>query len=181
MPVSYLPLIVPLLLIGVPIVFRLFGGKRAGTITAAISVLLVAVVLLSIYVPGCLLMVKASRGDPRSQYQLAKWCENHSERIGTIILWPCEPDVKGGYAWLEKAADQDYPPALYAVGVRLKYGDFVPMPKGWSGPAGNWFPQPARGQTYIDEALKLGYEPVVEERLFYRHVFRGMYVKDPYD
>lgn len=182
MPVSYLPLIVPLLLVCIPILFRLFGGKRAGRIAACISLLFVAVFLLSIYVPGWRLMGKANRGDPKAQYQLAKWHENHCEKVGA--LFPCSTssdDLLTGYAWLEKAAEQDYPPALYAVGVRLKYGEHVPRPKGWDGPAGNWFPQPGRGQVYIDRAIELGYKPVVEEKYFYWHVYRGMYVKDPYD
>jgi hypothetical protein len=38
------------------------------------------------------------------------------------------------YAWLEKAAAQDYPPAVWLVGVRLKYGLHVPRPPNWNGP-----------------------------------------------
>jgi hypothetical protein len=29
---------------------------------------------------------------------------------------------------------------MYALGVRLKYGDHVPKPPGWTGAAGNVFP-----------------------------------------
>jgi TPR repeat protein len=105
-------------------------------------------------------------------YGLARWTENHNERIGEFILWPFEPDVLGGYAWLEKAAAKNYPPAVYAVGVRLKHGIHVPRPPGWNGPAGNRFPQPQRGQALIDRALQLGYRPLVEEQQFYSHFRR---------
>ena len=181
MPVSYWPVIVPLLLICIPIFVGLLRGKRAFFITACASFLFVAVFLLSIYVPGWLLMIKATRGDPKAQYQLAKWSENHCEKVQAMILWPCQPDVLTGYAWLEKSAEQDYPPALYAIGVRLKCGIHVPEPKNWTGPAGNVFPQLERGQAYIDKALALGYKPVVKEEDFYWQVYRGMYVNDPYD
>ena len=181
MPVSYLPVIIPFLLIIIPFLLCVSRGIRAAGIAACISVLLVAIFFLSVYVPGWLLMSKAGGGDPKALYRLAKWHENHSEEIQAFFLCPwCEPDVLSGYACLEKAAEQDYPPALYAVGVRLKYGEFVPRPKLWDGPEGNCFPQPSRGQTYIDRAIELGYKPVVEEKYFYYHVYRGMYVKDPY-
>src|SRR5437588_251958 len=82
------------------------------------------------------------RGDPAAQYELARWTENHCERLGSIILWPCQPDVLSRFAWLEKAAAQDYPPAVYLVGVRLMHGEHIPKPPDWTGPAGNHFPQP---------------------------------------
>jgi TPR repeat protein len=129
-------------------------------------------IFLPVYIPGWVLEQKARAGAPEAQYQFAVWCENHCEVIGAFILWPCRPDVLGGYTWLEKAAEQDYPPAVYTLGVRLKYGDFVPKPDNWSGPAGNMFPQPARGQPLIDKALALGYKPRTEERMHYMEVYR---------
>ncbi|MCY2987147.1 MAG: hypothetical protein NTY19_04665 [Planctomycetota bacterium] len=117
-------------------------------------------------------MWKANRGDPAAMYELARWTEKHDEEIGNLILWPFSPDVQGGYAWLEKAAAVDYPPAVYAVGVRLKYGDHVPRPPGWKGPPGGHFPQPERGQVLIDKAIHLGYRPSIEEGYFYWHQYR---------
>ncbi len=90
-----------------------------------------------------------------------------------LIPWPVTPEVLGGYAWLEKSAALNYPPAVYAVGVRLKYGDYVPRPEGWTGAAGNHFPQPERGQKMIDQALQLGYVPRIEEQYFYWKEYRA--------
>jgi hypothetical protein len=171
MPVSYLPCITPLLLIGVPLLFA-FRGRRPFWIAMCVSATLLLAMLLAVYVPGWALRSKAYAGDAAAQYELARWTENHSEQIGSVILWPASPDVLGGYRWLEKSAAQDYPPALYAIGVRLKHGVHVPRPPNWTGPAGNVFPQPERGQRHIDRALELGYRPVVEEELFYWHVYR---------
>lgn len=148
MPVSFLPCITPLLLVGAPLLC-LAWGRRAFRVAASISGGLIGLLFLWVYVPGWVLMIQARRGDPIAQYELARWTENHCERIGSVILWPCEPDVLGGFSWLEKAAEQDYPPALYLVGVRLKH-EHVPMPPNWNGPGGNSFPQPERGQKLID-------------------------------
>ena len=94
------------------------------------------------------------------------------DQIGEFVLWPFSPDVLGGYALLKKAAALDYPPAVYAVGVRLKHGDHVPRPPSWNGPAGNHFPQPERGQVLIDKAIQLGYEPSIKEEHFYWQQYR---------
>src|SRR5438128_3362366 len=124
MPVSPLPCVMPLLLVAVPLLF-LLRGKKQFLIASASSLIVLILLLLPSYIPGWILMVKAKRGDPEAQYELARWYENHCEAIQEWLLWPCEPDVLTGYAWLEKAAQQDYPPALYTLGVRLKYGQHV--------------------------------------------------------
>ena len=125
----------------------LFKSKRAAGIAAAISVLLGMAFLLSVYIPGWWLHRYAAAGDPVAQYRYAQWLENHSETINQFVLWPVHPDVLGGFSWLEKAANQNYPPAVWLVGVRLKYGIAVPEQPDWSGPGGNVFPQPERGQN----------------------------------
>ncbi|MCM3872066.1 MAG: hypothetical protein ND895_15395 [Pyrinomonadaceae bacterium] len=141
-------------------------------ISGSVSASLVVILFLAVYAPSWVLTVKANAGDANAQYELARWTENHCEQIGEFVLWPCQADVLGGYAWLEKSAGQEYPPALYAVGVRLKYGEHVPQPPEWSGPGGNVFPQPERGQKKIDRALALGFHPPVEEEYFYWRVYR---------
>lgn len=172
MPVSFIPCITPLLLVGVPLLL-LLKSHRAATWGAVVSACLLALFLLSIYIPGWLLHAKAAAGDPVTQYEYAQWLENHSGQVGEVILWPTTPDVLGGYAWLEKAAAQNYPPAVWLVGVRLKHGTHVPMPPGWAGPGGNVFPQPQRGQAMIDRAVnELGYKPPASEESVYWHHYR---------
>src|SRR5262245_15684541 len=103
MPVSYLPVIVPFLLIILPVLIGISRGIRAAAIAACISVLLVAIFFLSVYAPGWLLMSKASSGDPKALYRLAKWHENHCEEIQAFFLCPgLEPDVINGFTCLEK-------------------------------------------------------------------------------
>jgi hypothetical protein len=171
MPVSPLPLLLPIVFI-VLLILGARRGKRGFLRAVAIVVGITAVVALPFYIPGCWFMLRGSRGDGAALYQLARWHENHCERVGAFILWPCSPDVAAGYSALERSAAAGYSPAIYALGVRLKYGDHVPEPPGWTGAAGNVFPQPERGQPLIDQALRAGYTPRVEEQLFYWQEFR---------
>ena len=175
MPVSLLPCITPLLLVGVPLVM-LLKSRRAAKIAAVGSAGALGVFLLSVYVSGWWLYSKTAKGDPAAQYRYAQWRENHSERIGSVVLWPVEADVLGGYGWLEKAAAQDYPPAVWLVGVRLKHGVHVPRPPGWTGPGGNVFEQPELGQAMIDRAVnQLGYRPPAgEDEVYWQHYRRGL-------
>jgi hypothetical protein len=172
MPVSYLPCVLPILLVAVPLLC-LTRGRKPFLLASAGSLAVLVLITLPAYIPGWVLMVKARGGDPAAQYELARWHERHCEAIQRWMLWPCSPDVLAGYAWLEKAAGQDYPPAVYTLGVRLKYGQHVPQPADWRGPAGNVFPQPARGQALIDRALRLGYRPRTAEELHYMTVYWG--------
>ena len=175
MPVNWLPAIWTLFLIGVPVLALLLKRKATSIVTGILSLLIIGVLLLRIYIPGWVLMVSAWSGDPKAEYDYARWNENHCEAIQETLLWPCSPDVLTGYAWLEKAAKQDYPPALYVVGVRLKYGQCVPRPMNWTGPEGNYFPQPQRGQKLIDRAVQLGYAPADDEDdevTYYTTVYR---------
>lgn len=171
MPVDFTPLIVSVVLIGVPLLF-LFKSRKAFLRTAALSASIVAVPFLWVYVPGWISMAKAYCGDSAAMYEMARWTENHNEQMQSVVFWPFSPDVLGGYAWLEKAAAENYPPAVYAMGVRLKYGQHVPRPPDWDGPGGNVFPQPERGQGLIDKAIGLGYQPRIEEDYFYWRQYR---------
>jgi TPR repeat protein len=88
------------------------------------------------------------------------------------MFWPGSPDVAGGYYWVSKAADQQFPPAMFALGVRLKYGEHVPKPQNWTDTGGNVFPQLQSGQTLIDRAHALGFKEPVHEELYYWECFR---------
>ncbi len=172
MPVSFLPLVVPVLLIGVPLLC-LMVSKRAALIAAIFSFFSFAVIIVPVYVNGLRMQARAETGDAESAFEYARWLENHSGRINRVILWPfSRPDVEKGYEWVERAAEEGHPEAMYALGVRLKYGLFVPKPKGWMGPTGNVFPQPERGQEWIDRAIKGGYQPTIQEDWYYWQVFR---------
>lgn len=172
MPVSFLPLITWIVILAF-LIGCAFRGRKAFCTAAIVSAVIVGGILLAVYVPGWLLLARAKNGEPASQYEYARWMENHSEQINAILLWPESPDVLGGYQWLKKAADQEYPPALFAIGVRLKYGMHVPRPLNWDGPGGNVFRQPDRGQHFIDRAHELGYkEPVAEESFYWQHYRR---------
>jgi hypothetical protein len=139
---------------------------------SAISVSLISILLLIVYIPGWYWRFKASRGDPAATYQLARWTEYHNEQIARFIVWPFGPEVLEGYAWLDKAASLDYPPAVYALGFRLKYGIGVPKPDNWMGTSGNVFEQPERGQKLIEKAINLGYRLEGREEEFYFRVYR---------
>jgi hypothetical protein len=171
MPVSPFSLLLPLVFLAF-LTWGTFRGKKAflGTLAGVVAVIID--ITVPFYLRGWWLMFCGSRGDGAALYELARWHENHCERIGVFILWPGTPDVMAGYRALERGAAMGYPPATYALGVRLKYGDYVPEPPGWTGPNGNVFPQPDKGQPLIDQALRAGYKPKVEERRFYWQEFR---------
>jgi hypothetical protein len=171
MPVSLFPLVLPIVFL-ILLIRGAIRGKRAFLRAVGIVVAIIGVVALPFYIPGWWLMLRRSRGDGASLYQLARWHENHCDEIGELILWPCFPDVAAGYRALKRSAAAGYTPAIYALGVRLKYGEFVPESSGWTGPGGNVFEQPGKGQPLIDQALHAGYMPKVEEKLFYWQEFR---------
>jgi hypothetical protein len=154
-------------------------GMRWGVIAAGVSVSILGGFLLWIFVPGWLLMAEASQGDAAAQYRLAKWYCIYPRKIDRVLYWPVRPDRFASYAWLERAAAQDYPPAIYALGVRIKRGFGVPRPPDWMGSVG-WYPQPERGQALIDKAIRLGYVPIVDEASFHYHVFCEVYLRDPH-
>lgn len=166
MPVSYVPVIFPALLIGVPLI-SLVAGRKTFLRTTAASASILLILLLRIYLPGWILMCRTARNDPAAVYELARWTECHDIQLGRYILWPVTPKTLAGYDLLERSAAMDYPPAVYALGVRLKYGMFVPEPPNWTGPGGNVFEQPERGQPLIDRAIRLGYKPMIDEERFY--------------
>src|SRR5262245_1662377 len=173
MPVSPIPCFTAIFFLLIPLI-GVRKGRKGFLVGIVIDSIIVLVIALAFYIPGWVLYFKANAGDPVSQYEYARWTENHCGNLNAIIIWPCSPDLLGGFAWLEQAAAQDYPPAVYLVGLRLKYGDFVPKPAWWVGPEnGNIFAQPKRGQDMIDRALKLGYKPRPgDERSYYARVFR---------
>lgn len=164
MPINPLPLLTALLLLGVPAFFLLTCQRRRFGRSLLVGGAFVLVVFLWVSVPGWVLMVRAHFGNAPAAYELARWTEKRSEQLGTVLLWPGSSDVLGGFERLERAAAVDYPPAVYALGVRLKYGMHVPNP---SGAGGGRYPQPERGQELIDKALRLGYQPTIPEELFY--------------
>jgi TPR repeat protein len=171
MPVSYLPCVFPLLLVAIPLLC-LLKGKKTFLLALAGSIVVLVLLLLPGYIRGRILTPKAESGDAASQYELARWHENHCQIIQDWFYWPCEPEVLTGYAWLEKSAQQDYPPAVYTLGIRFKYGQFVPRPPNWTGSDGV-FPQPERGQALIDRAIQLGYKPRTKEEWHYFSEYRN--------
>lgn len=178
MPVNPIPILISALAL-IALVVGLTRGKRTFVIVLAIVAFFLLLIIAPFYVEGARIRYKASN-DPKEMYRYARWLETTPERIGNYILWFGEPDVLGGYTWLERSAHAGYPAAMYAVGIRLKYGIHVPEPPNWSGPAGNVFPQPQAGQEWIEKAKKAGFKPpeLDQEEYYYWHVYRGLYQKD---
>jgi uncharacterized membrane protein (GlpM family) len=170
MPVSFTPLLLPLFFL-VALTVSACRGMRAFRTVCLIVVFAILLITLPFFAPGWYLMARADH-DPDAAFSLARWHENHSEKLGAILLWPFAPDVEAGYQALEKAAAAGHLEATYALGVRLKYGQFVPRPASWTGSSGNVFPQPHKGQPLIDQAITRGFSPIVPEEDYYWTVFR---------
>lgn len=169
MEVSFFP-ILPWLIIFVPVIAARLYSARAFYLTLLASCVFVVAIWLAITFPGYALHRDAVSGSPQAQFQYARWVEDHNSCINAIICWPTQSDVLGGFSWLQRAANQDYPPAVYALRVRLKHGIHVPRPTYWHGPAGNVFRQPDYGQKLIDKAISRGYKSPVDESMYYWHV-----------
>lgn len=172
MPVSFLPLLLPVIALGALVISAFKGIKFFLATVACVAVVIIGILSI-FYIPGIYYFMKASSGVPSDQYRYARWLENHSDAINQWILWPVEPKVLEGYHWIDRAAESGYTPAIYIKGIRLKYGEHVPMPPNWNGAGGNVFPQPDVGQPFIDQALKLGFKPSVAEDSYYWRVYRG--------
>ena len=158
MPVSYFPLWMALFLILLPwLKFRKPPKTVPTRIKLSICFYLVIPALVYVYGLGC--YVAIADKNPATMYRYSKWAESCNEWINKIVIWPFVDDDLAGYSWLERAAELNYPPALYCLGWRLKTGRCVPKPEGWKGPSGNAFPQPEKGQPLIDRALQAGFVP----------------------
>lgn len=155
MPVNFAPVILLFLAIVIPLSLALLKRFRASIGVVVLEIVLLVVYLLSIYMPGWRLEGLAERGDPVAQFQYSRWCRSVTIAGQQLI------DVSASLNWLERSADQGYPPAIYTLGVKYKYGEEFP---GHSG----LFPQPDKGQPLIDKALALGFTPPIAEDLYYR-------------
>src|SRR4051812_5473600 len=96
MPVSPLPLLLPIIFV-ILLVRGAIRGRRSFLKALGWVIGLTALVTVPFFVPGWLLMCRAQLGSRAATYELARWHENHSERIGRLILWPSEPDTTAGY------------------------------------------------------------------------------------
>jgi hypothetical protein len=172
--ITFTPWLILFVFLTFPIIARLISYKSS-IFTIILELLLVFIWVVSSYIQGAYLFYHANKGDKESMFQYSRWVENHNERIGSLVLWPVPTDTLHGFNCLEKAAAMSHPEATYALGVRLKYGTHVPRPTNWQGPSGNHFPQPDLGQHYIDLSKQLGYEPDVDEQLYYRKEYRKKY------
>jgi len=108
MPVSLLPIVIPLFTVILAICFLRRRPKVSILIITGVICAHIAFILYH-YVPGWILHVEAKSGNPCSQYKYARWLENHTEPIQNVMIWPVDPDVISGYEWLAKAADKKYP------------------------------------------------------------------------
>lgn len=174
-PVDVMPCVFTILAIAVPVCAPWCAKSRRNRIALFVATIAIPVIIIGgVFAIGCWWRIHAARGDPYSQYKYAQWLERHAEVIGRVFLWPERPDVLGGFTWLQRSASKDYPPALWLVGVRLKYGEHVPRPIDWSGAGGNVFPQPAVGQPLIDRSIQeLGFNPSVHESVYYWEHYRA--------
>jgi hypothetical protein len=164
------------LLVGVPLLLLIRRGRRAGLIGAVLSVSFLALFLLGVHAQGWWLHSDAEAGDWAAQYRYAQWLENHPGQINELIPWPVEkPDVYGGFTWLEKAAGNGYPPAVWLLGVRLKQDTFIPPPVVIQQKK-SILTQSLRGQRMMEIAVnRLGYKPKGDEKTFYWERYRRGY------
>ena len=174
MPVSYLPVFITFILVIIPVcVLFTKQYKMVGQVLLVEGVV-VWFILAVIYIPGGILWFKAAvNNDAKAQYELSRWESTHIGKTNSIFLIYTNRETHNDFTWLEKSANNGYIPAIYALGVRYKYGEHVPEPENWGGPGGNVFSQPEKGQPLIDKAIKLGYKPTISEEYFYYGEYRN--------
>ena len=172
MAVSYFPPLFAALLTGIHLLAWYLGPRKRAAWVLGMCMFVVVLVLSRVFLPGLVYSIGANCGSPYAQYEYARWLENHCSVLQAWLPLPCNSDVESGYLWLERAAQHEYVPAIYMLGVRLKYGIQVPRPDNWTGPGGNTYPQPERGQMLINSALNRGYRPREADASAYYRSFR---------
>jgi hypothetical protein len=166
MPVSSFPCGVTLPLQG------LAKGKRAFVAATITSFTVALILLLRAYATGRALMrTPGRRGGPGRAGALAREPRRGGPGVAPLTLRALTRLTD--HAWLEKTARQDYPAAVYPLGVRLNYDEHVRQPEGWTGPGSHRFPRPERGRRLSDRARGLVCRPQTEEALHYRNVYRN--------
>jgi hypothetical protein len=170
-PVSFLPVLYTALVLVFPLLF-LRRGRTVVLRAVLVSALGIALPILLPMWQGSRLHAAATAGRAEAQYEFARWKENHAGQIGRFLLWPEQPDVEAGFEWLVRAAMQQHPPALFALGARLKHDQQVP--EAWFERGIRRLPEErrAQGQAMIDEALARGFRPQTDDRNFYWFEFR---------
>jgi len=173
MPVNFLPILLYAFVIVALVISAKHGWKKFLIVFILIGTT-ISLVVWSIFYRGYILEDKAMHGDEEAQYSYSRWLENYPDKMNNIFLTNISPDMTESFYWLSESANNGYLPAIYMKGIRLKYGHFVPKPLDWTGPSGNVFAQPTKGQKLIDHALKNGFKPThgVSEDVYYFQVFR---------
>ena len=105
---------------------------------------------------------KARAGDAKAMYDLGRLIECRSEYLAIWYPYPSPPDMSSGLVYLQRSAEAEYPPALYAFGVRLK-DDFYISNAGYS---------KSDGPMFIDKAIAKGFVTVTPEAEYFIKVYR---------
>ncbi len=111
---------------------------------------------------GAVQGVRAYQGDAKAMYELARWHESHSGKITVLIPYWNKPNIDDGFKWLHRSASKQFPPAMYCLGVRLKYRILVPIDS----------IDTNEGQSCIDKANRMGFKSVCLEDEFYWQCYR---------
>lgn len=166
MPVSLTPFIT----LFVAILFftisatALFGRrKRHFLLSFLLGLTLTVLPLLLTICAAMIHFAGASLGIPYSQFQLARTLDSGFDRWSAIALVPEVRFEELSWAYLDLAANNSYPEALYARGARLKRDVFLPVKVQAS---------TERGQSDMDKAISLGYKPKVDPKLYHFYIFR---------
>lgn len=180
MPINYWPILITIALPVVPLVLLVCGARRKAWKAAVVSLVYIGLVFGSVFIPGWYLLSRAKAGDPRYQFRAARWCETYVEVLQNFVLWWASSDVEGGLAWLEKAAKQNYPPAVYALGVHLEYGPVNPEYSTMTISLEEWKQRrQVRSMELISRAIELGYVRTTKDEFYYQLVFRRWFGRDP--
>ena len=104
----------------------------------------------------------AEDGDPLAMFRYSQWLESAPDRFANLCFVAPSRNFSESWKWLLRAKESGLPEAEFAMGVRLKYEQFVPV-----------VVPDCDGQLLIDSAIANGYEPPVPEHEYYWRRFRN--------
>jgi len=166
MPVSPLPILIPLLAICLCIAGGICATsaskKKYSRRLAGVGIAIIALPPILVKLVALVLLCGAMLGNCRWQYGLSRWLESENDMVSSVSMIQFDRHFEQSWYWLERASTGGCLAATYTIGNRIKHDRFVPTT----------INKEVDFQTMMNQALNGGFRLKVPEEQYYFGQFR---------